>query len=206
MPPAKKLYDEILGLLTWDDRESVWTFEAGPIDGRSVRGALFPESRREPLSTFRRETVRDFMEWIHRNESSIREQLTAELFDWWREGCDGQEAVAADTPEEFRDRLVLRCIFFWDDGRKAQVAYEQAGWILLVKVRMGCTLEPGVDVFEPGALGQSRLFREASEPGSEGRPQSDNLDGVPQSTAITNGLKSQSDKGGKATSSLFRPS
>lgn len=187
MPPAKNLHDEILGLLTWDDGESIWTFDAGLLGGRYVPGVLFPTSRQDPLCTFHRETVRDSIRWIQANELTIREHLTAELFDWWQDACIGQERAAFHTPEEFRDRLTPKCILFWDDGRKAQVAYEQAGWILLAKVRPEGTLEPGADVFEPGAFGHSRLFREAAGQESEERPHGNNPAAERQTTAITEG-------------------
>jgi hypothetical protein len=157
--------DEGLGLLTWDDDQVMWTFEAGPVGGRSVRGAILPEDCRVPLAGVQLETVRALVRWVRQNEPSVREHLTAEMFDWWRDTSGDQAGAAAPTPEEFRARLTLTCVYFFDDGSKAKVAYELAGWILSVTVGPGGAFEAGANVFEPGALRHSWLFHEPREPG-----------------------------------------
>lgn len=163
MPPVMTVNDEVLGLLTWDNDQAMWTFEAGPINDRPVRGAILPEGRRNPLAGVRLETVRACVEWVRENEPAVREYLTAEVFDWWQDAYGDQEGAAFRTPEEFRARLSLRCIYFFYDGGKAKVAYAAAGQILSVTVGPAGTFEPGVDVFEQGALLQSRLFHEPRE-------------------------------------------
>src|SRR5262249_42978440 len=144
--------------LTWDDDQAMWTFEAGPVGDCPVRGAILPEDRRSPLAGVQLETVRACVEWVRENEPSIREHLTAEVFDWWQDNAGGQGDAVARTVEESGARLPLRCIYFFYDGRKAKVAYGVAGWIFSVPVGLRGTFEPGADVFEPGALRQSRLF------------------------------------------------
>jgi hypothetical protein len=169
MPRLTTVHDEVLGLLNWDEDHHMWTFDAGPVDGRPVRGAILPDNFRDSLAGVRLDLVRACVRWVRENEPAVREHLTAQAFDWWQDACSNQDAVAARTPEDFRARLALRCVYFYHDGAKAKVGYDLAGQELIVSVGPGGTFDLGVDVFDRGFLPKSRLFHEPDEAAPERR-------------------------------------
>lgn len=138
--------DEMLGLMTWHDDQAMWTFEAGPIAGRSVRGAIFPGERRNPLAGVRLDKVRTCIQWIRENEPTVREYLVAEGFDAWRDNCGDNANTTICTPEEFRTRITLAFICFFYDGGKAMTVYEEGEQTIWVKVGPNGAFEPGVSI------------------------------------------------------------
>jgi hypothetical protein len=120
------VHDEILGSLTWDEQDSWWTFEVGPIAGRSIRGTIIPEDSRVPLAGVQLDTVRACVTWIRANEPAVREFITRESFDWWLGAWYDEEIDEVNTPEGFRETIRLGGVNFYEDG-KARLCYEDGG-------------------------------------------------------------------------------
>jgi hypothetical protein len=166
MASATTIDDEVLGTLTWDEAQMMWTFEAGPIAGRSIRGAVLPKDPRHPLTGVQLDPVRTCIQWIRGNEYAVREHLTAELFEWWRKTYTQEVDSAVGTPENFCARIALACICFLRGGGKAMAVYDGAG--LFGGQTIWVTIGPGGSFdgleFRPGkrsdGLRQPITFRE----------------------------------------------
>jgi hypothetical protein len=144
------VHDQVLGPLTWNDQHSWWTFEAGPIANRSVRGLIIPEDAQIPLARVRLENVRSCVSWIRANEPVIRDFITRQAFDWWKDGWHDEEIDEVNTPEGFRNTICLSGINFYEDG-KASVCYADGGILgghsLWVTVGPDGTFEHGPEMF-----------------------------------------------------------
>ena len=146
---AAKVHDEILGPLRWDDQHSWWTFEVGPIAGRSIRGLIIPEDSRVPLARVQLDTVRACVTWIRANEPAVREFITRKSFNWWLDAWFDEEIDEINTPEEFCETIRLSGVNFYEDG-KARMCYEDGGLLgghsLWVRVGPDGTFEDGPEM------------------------------------------------------------
>src|SRR5262249_35178314 len=105
------------------------------------------------------EKVRTCLRWIRENEAAVRGHLTAEVFEWWQDTYGGS-AAAARSPEEFRERLTLACIYFYEIlCGTAKVVFDCGERIMLVTVEPDGAFRPGADVFDRESLSESGLLR-----------------------------------------------
>jgi hypothetical protein len=120
---SKLHQDPVLGPLTWDASNAWWTFDAGPVGGRSVRALIIPDSNWEALSETSLTRIRACVQWIRSNEPAIRAYIGAEMFDWWLDAYYDEDIDTVRTPEEFAATIELAGISF-DSGGPARVVYE----------------------------------------------------------------------------------
>jgi hypothetical protein len=116
------IQDPILGVLTWDDKDRWWRFDAGPVAGRSIGAIAGPEPNWDPVSEDSLKWMRACVQWIRANVPAIREYIAREMFDWWLDSYYDEEIDEVTTPEGFRDTIELDGISFYANG-KASVVY-----------------------------------------------------------------------------------
>jgi hypothetical protein len=91
------VHDEVLGPLTWNDKQQLWTFVIGPIGDRPVPGSVIPEDIRMPLGGEQLASVRACVSWLRDNEPIARAHITAHAFKTWSEAWFDPEIDAANT-------------------------------------------------------------------------------------------------------------
>lgn len=147
---ATVVHDDTLGPLAWNEQHSWWTFEVGPVAGRSIRGTIIPEDSRVPLARVRLDTVRACVVWIRGNEPAVRQFITNKAFDWWLDGWYDEEIDTVSTPDGFRETIRLGGVHFYENG-KAEMCYEDGGLVgghsLWVTVGPDGTIEDGPELF-----------------------------------------------------------
>src|SRR5262245_38139135 len=124
---GEPVQDPLLGPLTWDADRGWWTFDAGPIGGRSVEALIIPDPTWEPMSEASRSRIRACLDWVQANEPAIQSHIGADMFDWWC-GSYAQEEDEVSTPEEFAAAIELEGITFAADGL-ARLVYDDANLV-----------------------------------------------------------------------------
>jgi hypothetical protein len=115
--------DPVLGLVSWDEKDRWWRFDAGPINGRSIGAIAIPEPNWNPVAEESLSSMRACAQWIRTNEPAIRTHIAREMFDWWLDSYYDEDIDEITTPEGFRDTIELAGISFYGNG-KAYVLYD----------------------------------------------------------------------------------
>ena len=118
--------DPVLGRVFWDQQGDCWSFDAGPINGRSIRATYGPADSRLPPQQQGWEGVRACVAWVRTNEGSVRGLLTDRMYDGWVKDWYEEDDEDLISPEEFKERFRLSGINFYDD-QNARLIYEDGG-------------------------------------------------------------------------------
>jgi hypothetical protein len=118
--------DPVLGRVEWNAERRCWHFDAGPVDGRPIPATYDPADDRLPPAQHGWDGVRACVQWVRANEPAVRAYMTERLFKGWREGWYDEEIDDLTSPEEFRDKLRLSGINFYDD-QEGRLIYEDGG-------------------------------------------------------------------------------
>lgn len=111
--PMKRLNDDVLGALVWNDRTDAWECSPQLASGHRVEISLIPlTSDLTPIINRARSFVQRFSE----EDARLRKAAAQTLLDTHNESWNDGDKIGEET---FTRRMWLNGVFFWDDRAEA---------------------------------------------------------------------------------------